>query len=154
MLLFLRFRRRARTSSCQFNPRILRDNVRNAEGHERDGTVVVALFEQRDGFPSEATHLAIRQNRFQPVASLNAVTPILSGEQDQHAAVGRLASNSPLLVQIGCVAFDVGVIERLDCDHRDLSMSFLIDLLTNAVELRDCVGIEDMSEVVDVVGRL
>jgi len=136
----------------QLDAGILRDDVGDPCSHQRYGAVVVILPQQRDRFAAKASDLAIRQDRFQPVADFDAVFVVLHRQQDQDSVVRGFAPDSPLLVQGHGVALDVGAVQGIYCDHGNLRLRFLVELLADVIELRDGGLIKDVSEVVDVVG--
>ncbi len=76
---------------------------------------------------------------------------VLGGEQYQDAAVFPLGPYSPLLIKVDGIADHVGAIHRLDRDHGNLGVCLGVDLLADVVELCDCVGVENLGEVIDVV---
>ena len=49
---------------------------------------------------------------------------------------------------------DVRSIERVDSDQCDLSVSLFVDLAADIIDLRGRVLVQNVREVVDVVGRL
>ncbi len=77
-----------------------------------------------------------------------------NGQQNQDSPIGRLAADSPLLKKVDRVTLDVAAVERVDGDDGNLGVRFLVDLLTQVVELGDGAVIENVGEVVDVAGRL
>src|SRR5271165_5983688 len=72
--------------------------------------------------------------------------------KDQYSAVLRLAADAPLVKQIDRVTFDLGTIQRMDRYYRDLGVRLLIDLPADLVHLRDRVLVQNVGEIVDVVG--
>ena len=145
-------RRELRAIAGQFDAGILRDDVGDPRSHQRYGAVVVILPQQRDRLAAKASDLAISQDRLQPVADFDAVFVVLHRQQDQDSVVRGFAADSPLLVQGDGVALNVGAVERIYGDHGNLRVRFLVELLADVVELRDGGLIEDVGEVVDVVG--
>ncbi len=74
--------------------------------------------------------------------------------EDQDTAVGRLTADSPLFEEIDGITLDIGAVERIDRDQRDLRVRFFIDLTAGIANLRNGVRIEDVREIVDVAGGL
>ena len=144
--------RELRAVSGQFNAGILRDDIRDSRRHQRHGAVVVVLPQQRDSLAAEASDLAVGQDRFQSVADFDAVFVVLHRQQDQDTVVRGFASDTPLLVQGDGVALDVRTVESVYRDYGDLRLGFLVELLADVVQLRDGGLVEDVGEVVDVVG--
>ena len=50
------------------------------------------------------------------------------------------------------IALDVGAIEGIDRDERDLGVSLFIDLPADVGDLRGRVRIQNMGEIIDVTG--
>ena len=98
----------------------------------------------------KSAHLAIRQNRFEPVPYLNAILVILYRVQDQNPAIGPLAPNTPFLEQIDGIALDVRAIQRVHRYQGDLGVSFLVDLPASVINLRNRVRVKNMREVIYV----
>ena len=131
---------------------ILRDDVRHPRRHEQRRAAVVALPQEGNRLAAEAAHFAVRQDRLQPVSDLDAVFPILHGQQDQNSVIGGFAADPPLLEQVDGVALDVRTVQRIDGHDRDLRVGLLFNLLADVIQLRNGALIEDMGEVVDVIG--
>src|ERR1700691_159663 len=79
---------------------------------------------------------------------------IIDRIKDQYSSVLGFAAHSPLMEKVDCVALDIRTIERMNRHYRDLGMSLLFDLVADVIHLRDRVLIQNVSEVVDVVGGL
>ena len=94
------------------------------------------------------------KNRFEAVADFDAGAMILDRVENQDAAIGRFAADAPLVEEIDGITFDVGAVERIDRHDRDLGVGFLVDLTAEIFNLGNCVGIENVGEIVDVAGGL
>ncbi len=140
------------TGSRQFYAGILRDDIGDPRGHQRYCAVVVILPEQRDGLAANGSNLAVGQNRLQAVADFDAVFPVLHRQQDQDSVVGGLAADAPLLVQGDGVALYVRTVQGIYRDHGNLCVRFLVELLADVVQLRDGGRVQNVGEIVDVVG--
>jgi hypothetical protein len=77
---------------------------------------------------------------------------VINGIQDEHPAVGGLASHAPLMKKIHRVTFNIGTIQGLDAHNGDLGMCLLVNLPADLIHLRDRVLIQNVREVIDVVG--
>ena len=65
----------------------------------------------------------------------------------------RFAANAPLLVQGDGIAFNVRTVQGIYCDYGNLGLRFLLELLADVVQLRDGGRIQNVGEVVDIIGR-
>jgi hypothetical protein len=144
--------RELRTVSRQFYAGILRDDVCHSRRHQRNRALVVVLPEQRDRLAANASHFSVGQDRLQSVADFDAVSVVLRRQEDQDSMVCSFAADAPLLVQGDGIAFYVGSVQRIYCDYSGLSMRFLIELLADVIQLRDGGRVENVGEIVDVVG--
>ncbi len=116
--------------------------------------IVVSAFHQRNGFALKASHLAVGQDRLQSIANFDSRTVILNGVENQDAAIGGLCADAPLVEEIDRVTFDVGAVERIDGDERDLGVGFVVDLMAEVFDLTFCALVEHSGEIVDVAGGL
>jgi hypothetical protein len=139
--------------SRQLYAGILRYDISDPGGHKRDRAVIVILPEQRDGLAAKASDLAIGQDRLQPVADFNAVFPVLHCKKDQDAMVCSFAANTPLFVEGDGIAFNVRTIQGIHRDYGNLGVRFLVELLADVVQLRDGGRIQNVGEIVDIIGR-
>src|SRR5271165_342841 len=146
--------RSAGLSVGELNSSVGRNHFGHAGCDQQQSLAVVAAAHQRDDLTLEAADLTIGENRLQPIANFNAITVILDYVEDQHAAVGRLRADAPLVEKIDGIALDVGAVERVDGDYGDLRMGFVVDLVADVFHLRGCAGVDDVGEIVDIAGGL
>ena len=132
----------------------MRDDIRNPGGHQQNGAVVIVLLELGNGFPAKTTDFAIGQDRFQAVAYFDPVLVVLDGEKKQDSVIGGFAADAPLLEKRNCVALNVGAVQGINRHDGDLRVRLLVDLLANVVQLRDGGRVQNVGEIVDVVGWL
>ena len=71
----------------QLNAGVLRNHVGNAQRHQVDGAVVVALLEQRNRLASKVADFAVRKDRLESIADLKTVFMVLDCQQNQNAAI-------------------------------------------------------------------
>jgi len=133
---------------------IVRDHFRNACRQQEQSSAVIAIAQLGNRLAPEATDFSIRQYRLESVAHFDAIFAILHGEQDQNAAVCRLAADSPLLKQVYGVTLNVGAIERIHRNHSNLRVRLLVDLPTDAVDSGNRVLVYGVSEVVNVISGM
>ncbi len=131
---------------------VLGDDVRDPRSDEQEGLAIVAGAHEWDRFALKSADLAVGQDGLEPVANLDAGAVIVDGIQNQNAAVGGLAAYSPLMEEVDGVAFDIGAIERVNGDDGDLGVRLLVDFAADVVHLRDGVLVQNVSEIVDVIG--
>ena len=131
---------------------ILCNNDRNPRSYQQQRLAVVAGAHERHSFPLKSSHFAVRQDRLQSITDLNTGAMVINRVKNQYSTVGRLASYSPLMEQINRITFHVGAVERSDGHYRDLGMSLFVDLAADLVDLRDCVPVQNVGKVVDVIG--
>jgi len=67
--------------------------------------------------------------------------------------VGGLAANTPLFVEGDGIAFNVRTVQGIYCGYGNLGLRFLLDLLADVVQLRDGGRIQNVGEIVDIIGR-
>src|SRR6185437_114489 len=108
----------------------------------------------RNGLTLKTSHLAIRQDGLQPIAHFNPGAMVPDGIQDQNSAITSLIADPPFMEQINGVALDVGAVERIDGEQRDLHVSLLINLQTDIFYLGSSARLEHMCEVLDVDSRV
>ena len=135
----------------ELNTCVLCDNACNARSHQQQSLAIFASSHERDGFPSKSAHLPIGQNRLKPVGDFSPIATVIDRVQDQHSAVGGLAADSPFLKKVDRVIVNLDAVSRMDSHHRDLGMSFLIDLPADFIHLRDRVLVQNVGKVVDVI---
>jgi hypothetical protein len=142
-----------RQSVRQLNSGVVGNDLSDATGDQQERLAVLFGAHQRNRFALKAAGLAVGQYRFETVADFDAGAMILNGVENQDAAI-RFTSHTPFLSKIDRVTFDVGAVERVDGDQRDLGVGFLLNLPADVVDLGDRVLVEDVGEVVDVAGGL
>ncbi len=133
---------------------IVRDHFRNACRKQEQSSAVIAIAQLGNRLAPEAADFSIWQYRLESVANFNAVPAILHRKQDQNTSVRGLAADSPLLEKLDSISLDIGTLERVNCDHRNLSVRLLIDLPADAVDSRNRVPVHDVSEVVNVISGM
>ncbi len=129
---------------------ILGNRLRDSRSDQQERLVIAPTPHKRDGLPLEASDFAIRQNRLQSIANLDASTVVVDRIKDQHSAIGGFASDPPLMEQIDGVTFDVAAIERMNGHYGDLGMGFFVNLPADFFDLRDGIRVQNMCEIVDV----
>jgi hypothetical protein len=147
-------RRELRTRSRQLYTGVLRDDIRDPRRHQGNGAAIVILPEQRDCLAAKVSDLAIGEDRLQSVADFDAVFPVLHRQKDEDSVVRGFAADTPLLVQVNGVTLNVRTIQGIHRDYGDLGVRLLVELLADVIQLRDGGLIENMGEIVDVVGRM
>ena len=93
------------------NACVASDYVSDRGCDQQQCIAVIVAAHQRDGFALKAAYLAVRQDRFQPVADFDARPVIADRIQNQNAVIGGLLADAPLLKQIDGKALDVGAIQ-------------------------------------------
>jgi hypothetical protein len=143
-----------RSNVGELNIGIGGDCLRYASEDQQQCGVVIAAAHERHCLALEASDFAIRKNWFEPVADFDARTMILDDVKDEHAAIRPFTSDPPLLEEIDRVALDVAALERVDGYERDLRVGLGVELLGDVRDLRGRLRIQDVREIVDVIGGL
>src|SRR5262249_43411079 len=100
-----------RLRTLELHMSIFRDHLGHEARHQQQGRAVLVLFQPRNYLASKAADLPIRQDGLQPITHFDPIATIIHRQQDQHAAVFRLRSDAPGLVEINRVAFNIGAVE-------------------------------------------
>ncbi len=117
----------------QRHSRILRDHRGNARSNQRCRRRIIPGAQDGNHLASESTDLAVRKNRLEAVTDVRVVFAIVRRQQDEHASIASLFSDSPLLVQINCVFKNVFAVRRFHRNHGDLRIRLLLDLMAKSV---------------------
>ena len=145
---------RLRLWSSELDSRIARDDTGNAARDQQQGVAISAPLHEWYGLALEASDFPIGEDRLESVPDLNARAAILYGVQDENSAISAFVADTPFLEESNGIAVNVGTIERVDGDDRNLSVSLLIDLPTGVFDLFDGRSVQYMGKIVDVAGRL
>jgi hypothetical protein len=147
-------RARQRSNVGELDVGVGGDRLRHASEDQRECGIVIATAHQGHSFALEAADFSVGKNRFESVADFDARAMILNDVEDEHSAVGALASDAPLLEQIDGVALDVAAFERIDSDESDLRVGLGVELLGDTGYLRRRIRVQDVRKIVDVIGGL
>ena len=134
--------------------RILRDGLRDARCHQRDGGVVVVLAQDRNHLAAEAADFAVGQDRFESVTDFCPILMVLHGEKNEYAAVSAFLADAPLLEQLVRELLFAFAFQRLDSDDGDLRVRLLLHFKTQSVQPRLRLLVKYAGEVVDVIAGL
>ena len=107
---------------------ILRDDIRNATRYQKHRSVVIPFAQVRHSLAQEPTDFAIREDRLEAIANLDAVLAVVNCEQNQNSTRGLFRPNSPLRRKSDRIIFDGPAFQRLDSDDRNLRLCLLIHL--------------------------
>ena len=138
---------------CELNASVLRDDAGHARCDQQKCLAVVARPYDRNGFALKRPDLPIREDGFEPIANFNSGAMVVNRVQDQRAAIRGFTSNAPLMKKVDGVALNISAIERLYSHHGDLRMRLFVNLPADFVHLHDGILIQNVSEIIDVVGR-
>jgi hypothetical protein len=125
----------------------LGDALRNKE-HCVAGAI---LAKQRNHLATEAADFAIGKNRFEAVADFGPILVVVSGEENQDAAIISFLPHTPLLEQTIREVGRFHAFEGADGDNGDLGICLLLDFGGESVDLLGGGRGDDVGEVVEVV---
>src|SRR5581483_4264425 len=145
---------RGRACSRQLNAGILGNDFGHAQTDQPDRPVIITLFEERHCFASEAAHFAVGKDRLKAVAHVRVVLTVFDREQNQHAAIGGLAADSPGLIKLHSVIEDVLAVGCVDGHNGHLRMRLFVKLFADIVEAVFRIGAKNAREIIDVIGRM
>src|SRR6266436_3062603 len=135
-MLSLPLLRGRRWLACQQYAAILRDVFREHPRCCIDCRAVVSLAQQRHHHAARVSGTGIVDHRLQPVPNFNTILVLVRSNQQQHAAIVALASDSELLVQIHRKVLDAFSLQRMHGNDRDLRAGLFFDLAAKRFQPR------------------
>ena len=99
-------------------------------------SAIVSLPQDRPDAAQNAAGVSIRNDRFQPVADLDAILVVLDRQQHQQAFVGSLFADAPFLEQADGDVLDRLVFERIHRDDGELRAGGALHVAAIGFDLR------------------